>query len=66
MNQADRALADFDTSLALQPGNARAYLWRSGEKLQLGDRSGALRDALRARALGYAVDDGYLDRLRKP
>lgn len=65
MNRLREALPDFDVSIQLQPGNAKAYLWRGQAKFLLGDQAEALRDALRAQALGYPVEAAYLERLRK-
>jgi tetratricopeptide (TPR) repeat protein len=65
MNRLREALADFDASIQLQPGKANAYLWRSQAKNLLGDKAGALRDALNAQALGHPVESGYIEGLRK-
>lgn len=59
------AMADFDAAIRLQPGNAKAYLWRSGARMQIGDRTGALQDARRAQALGYPVEPVYLEGLTR-
>ena len=59
-----RALADFDATIRLQPDKAKAYLWRSDVKARLGDRAGALADAMRAQALGDTVSAAHLAGLR--
>ncbi len=59
-----RALADFDATIRLRPDKAKAYLWRSDVKARLGDRAGALADAMRAQTLGETVSAAYLRELR--
>ena len=57
------ALADFDAAIGLQPQNARAWLWRSDVRMQLGDPKGALQDARQAQLRGYPVDRAYIEAL---
>jgi tetratricopeptide (TPR) repeat protein len=58
-----RALADFDATIRLRPDKAKAYLLRGDVKARLGDRAGALADALRAQALGETVSAAHLREL---
>jgi tetratricopeptide (TPR) repeat protein len=37
-------MPDFDASIRLRPGNAKAYLWRGEARFLLGDKAGAAED----------------------
>ena len=58
------ALADFDQAISLKPDYANAFYLRAKTLRDLGERTRALSDAEKARALGYALPDGFLESLR--
>ena len=58
------ALADDDEALRLAPRFGEAYFARSNVYERMGRYDDALRDALLARAAGYAVSDTTIARLR--
>ncbi len=58
------ALNDYDASLALNPRFSAAYYGRSRALFSQHDFRHALEDALRAKSLGFSVEDSYLAELR--
>jgi tetratricopeptide (TPR) repeat protein len=61
----EAAIADFTTALSLAPDYADAYYWRSQSYKEVGNLEQALVDVLAAGALGYGVDQEYLNSLRR-
>jgi tetratricopeptide (TPR) repeat protein len=60
LGRPERAIPDYDRALELQPDLAPAYAGRARAWLMLGNRSRAMADALRAKGLGYPVDESLL------
>ena len=58
------ALADFDQAIALNPEYGNAFYLRAKTLRDLGQKTRALSDAQKARALGSALPDGFLESLR--
>ncbi|MBF0331627.1 MAG: tetratricopeptide repeat protein, partial [Candidatus Omnitrophica bacterium] len=56
----DLAMQNFDKAIAVNPQHGEAYFNRSVIRRQQGDMRSALTEALKARSLGIAVDEGYL------
>jgi tetratricopeptide (TPR) repeat protein len=63
----DRAGAaeDYGRSLDIDPNQEAAFYSRAKAYERLGRYEEALRDAIRAQALGYPVEPAYLDKLRR-
>ena len=59
------ALADNTNALQIDPGNSGAYFNRSAVNNDLGRFKDALSDALKARSLGYKVEESYLNELKR-
>lgn len=58
----ERALAEFNRAISLNPGHAVLYANRGGVRLQLGDRQGAIVDCSRAIELDPHCVEGLLNR----
>jgi protein O-mannosyl-transferase len=65
MKRYDSAMADYDAYISWESGDGRGYFCRSLARSGAGDQAGALRDALQAQALGYPMEQGYLEGLRE-
>lgn len=63
MSDNERALAEFERAIGLEPGHAESYYNRSVIFKYKGQYAQALQDALRSRALGADVEQGYIDEL---
>lgn len=59
------AIDDYTLAIKYNPKLARAWFNRSGTYYTLGQYQLALDDALNARALGYTVDDKYIEALKQ-
>ncbi len=60
----DQAIQDFNQAIAINPGNGAYFFNRSTTFNRKGDKVSALRDANKARKMGYKVSKEYLDGLR--
>ncbi len=60
----DLALLDFNRAIALDPKYAMAYFNRSRVYFSLGQVEQAWGESLKAQALGYPVDAGYIQMLQ--
>ena len=60
----DKALVDYNEAIRLNPAYAIAYYSRSGVYYGKKDLKSALRDATRAKELGYPVAEGYLNSIQ--
>ncbi|HEY3156390.1 MAG TPA: tetratricopeptide repeat protein [Candidatus Eisenbacteria bacterium] len=56
---------DYGNALRIRPEYGHAYFFRSKAQAAMNQYESALRDALHAQALGYPVEQGYLETLRK-
>ena len=56
---------DYGSALRIRPEFGHAYFFRSKAQAAMNQYEGALRDALHAQSLGYPVEQGYLETLRK-
>jgi tetratricopeptide (TPR) repeat protein len=65
MKRYDEAMAGYDAYISWEPGDGRGYFCRSLARFNTGDAAGALRDASQAQTLGYPIEQGYLETLRK-
>lgn len=64
LGEFDQAIEDFNQAIAINPGNASYYFNRSTSYKSKGDKPAALRDATKARNMGYKVAKEYIDSLR--
>jgi len=60
----DDAIVDYNRALKINLTNASAYLNRSVAYKAKGQKGLALKDALKARSLGYNVNENYINELR--
>lgn len=65
MNNLNAALEDNSAAIKYNPQYSAAYFNRSIIYKTLGKNRDALNDALKAQSLGYAVNNDYLDGLKK-
>jgi tetratricopeptide (TPR) repeat protein len=63
LNQYERAIADYDQAIALDPTDAFAFYLRAGTYEKVGDPSAARRDFRRAMALGFPLAEARLKAL---
>ena len=56
---------DYGSALRIKPEFGHAYFFRSKVRAAMNQYESALHDALRAQSLGYPVEQGYLETLRK-
>lgn len=59
-----KALEDYNTTLQLNPENSGAYFNRSMANKSLGKFKDALNDALKAKSLGFFVNEDYINDLK--
>jgi protein O-mannosyl-transferase len=65
MKRYDEAMAGYNAYISWEPGDGRGYFCRSLARFNVRDTTGALHDASQAQALGYPIEPGYLEILRK-
>lgn len=63
-NNYKEAIDNYTLAIKYKPGHTRAYYNRSGTYYMLSQFQPALNDALKAKQLGYAVDEKYVEELR--
>ena len=64
LGQTDKAIADYNKAIQLNPNYAAAYFNLSVLYSEAGDRQKALDFALKAKGKGYNVSESYLQNLR--
>jgi protein O-mannosyl-transferase len=65
MGKYKEAIEDYTAALRSNPKLARAYFNRAGTYYYTQQYQAALSDALKARELGYPVDQGFIDAIKK-
>jgi len=65
LGDATGAIEDYGSALRIKPDFGHAYFFRSKAFAASNQYTSALHDALRAQTLGYRVEQGYLEQLRK-
>lgn len=64
INDLNKAHSDFTAAIQIAPDYAEAYYWRSRVQNDLKNFDAALADALKAKELGFPIEEGYLQHLR--
>jgi tetratricopeptide (TPR) repeat protein len=65
MKKYNEAIDDYTIAIQYSPSLARAWYNRSGTYYTIGEKKLALSDALKAKNLGYPVDEKYIDILKE-
>jgi len=65
MKRYHEAMAGYNAYISWEPGDGRGYFCRSLARFNVRDTTGALHDALQAQALGYPIEPGYREIVRK-
>jgi tetratricopeptide (TPR) repeat protein len=60
----DLAMADYNKAIGIDPFFASTYLYRSKVLYKKGEKRRALTDALKARSLGFHVEESYIADLK--